>query len=73
MRLKQGDPRLTSQEKARILTVAPYNLDAWDGYFVEREILYGTLAQLNKKLWCWQGIPIMHGLLIYIVKMMVHL
>ena len=50
MRLKQGDPSLTSQEKARILTVAPYNLDAWDGYFVEREILYGTLAQLNKKV-----------------------
>ena len=50
MRLKQGDSSLTSQEKARILTVAPYNLDAWDGYFVEREILYGTLAQLNKKV-----------------------
>lgn len=50
MRLKQGDTSLTSQEKARILTVAPYNLDAWDGYFVEREILYGTLAQLNKKV-----------------------
>ena len=50
MRLKQGDPSLTSQEKARILTVAPYNLDAWDGYFVEREILYGTLSQLNKKV-----------------------
>ncbi len=50
MRLKQGDPSLTSQEKARILTVAPYNLDAWDGYFVEREILYGTLTQLNKKV-----------------------
>ena len=50
MRLKQGDPSLTSQEKARILTVAPYNLDAWDGYFAEREILYGTLAQLKKKV-----------------------
>ena len=50
MRLKQGDPSLTSQEKARVLTVAPYNLDAWDGYFAEREILYGTLAQLKKKV-----------------------
>ncbi|MEN4981968.1 alkaline phosphatase D family protein [Acinetobacter modestus] len=50
MRLKQGDPSLTSQEKARILTVAPYNLDAWDGYFAEREIVYGTLAQLKKKV-----------------------
>lgn len=50
MRLKQGDPSLTEQEKARVLTVAPYNLDAWDGYFAEREILYGTLAQLKKKV-----------------------
>ncbi|QER40183.1 alkaline phosphatase [Acinetobacter suaedae] len=50
MRLKQGDPSLTVQEKARVLTVAPYNLDAWDGYFAEREMLYGTLAQLKKKI-----------------------
>ncbi|ENW18372.1 Phosphodiesterase/alkaline phosphatase D [Acinetobacter haemolyticus CIP 64.3 = MTCC 9819] len=50
VRLKQGDPTLTLQEKARVLTVAPYNLDAWDGYFAEREILYGTLAQLKKKI-----------------------
>ena len=50
MRLKQGDPSLTDQEKARVLSVAPYNLDAWDGYFAEREILYGTLAQLKKKV-----------------------
>jgi len=50
IRLQQGDPTLTLQEKARVQTVAPYNLDAWDGYFVEREILYGTLAQLNKKV-----------------------
>ncbi|WP_420002012.1 alkaline phosphatase D family protein [Acinetobacter sp. LF10] len=49
-RLQKGDPTLTPQEKARVQTVAPYNLDAWDGYFVEREILYGTLAQLNKKV-----------------------
>ena len=49
-RLQKGDPTLTPQEKARVQTVAPYNLDAWDGYFAEREILYGTLAQLNKKV-----------------------
>ncbi|WAU74321.1 alkaline phosphatase D family protein [Acinetobacter sp. TR11] len=49
-RLQKGDPTLTAQEKARVLTVAPYNLDAWDGYFAEREILYGTLAQLKKKV-----------------------
>lgn len=50
MRMQQGDPSLTLAEKTRIMTVAPYNLDAWDGYFVEREILYGTLAQLQKKV-----------------------
>ncbi|ENU30592.1 hypothetical protein F991_01515 [Acinetobacter sp. CIP-A165] len=55
MRLKQGDPSLTEQEKARVLTVAPYNLDAWDGYFAEREILYGTLAQLKKKVVVFAG------------------
>jgi len=49
-RLQKGDPTLTAQEKARVLTVAPYNLDAWDGYFAEREIVYGTLAQLKKKV-----------------------
>ncbi|MFY7907687.1 MAG: alkaline phosphatase D family protein, partial [Burkholderiaceae bacterium] len=27
-----------------------YNLDAWDGYPVEREVLLGTAAQLRKKL-----------------------
>ncbi|MCH7315437.1 alkaline phosphatase D family protein [Acinetobacter sp. ANC 3882] len=50
IRLLQGDPTLTAQEKARVLTVAPYNLDAWDGYFVEREVVYGALAQLKKKV-----------------------
>ncbi|CAM4376352.1 hypothetical protein F901_00055 [Acinetobacter dispersus] len=50
IRLLQGDPSLTAQEKARVLTVAPYNLDAWDGYFAEREIVYGALAQLKKKV-----------------------
>jgi alkaline phosphatase D len=57
LRLIQGDPTLTAQDKARVLTVAPYNLDAWDGYFAEREILYGTLAQLKKKVVVWQGYP----------------
>lgn len=39
-----GDPTLTTQELARIETTAPYNLDAWDGYFAEREVLYGSLG-----------------------------
>ncbi|MFW1967865.1 alkaline phosphatase D family protein [Acinetobacter guillouiae] len=50
MRVLQGDPTLTAIEKARLTTVAPYNLDAWDGYYAEREILYGTLKALNKKV-----------------------
>lgn len=50
MRVLQGDPTLTAIEKARLTTVAPYNLDAWDGYYVEREILYNTLKALNKKV-----------------------
>lgn len=50
VRLKSGDPTLTATEKARVTTVAPYNLDAWDGYYAEREILYGTLKALNKKV-----------------------
>lgn len=50
MRLKAGDPSLTAAEKARVLTVIPYNLDAWDGYYIERETLYGALAQFNKKV-----------------------
>ncbi|MFC3901846.1 alkaline phosphatase D [Acinetobacter marinus] len=50
MRIAQGDTSVTAQEKARISTVAPYNLDAWDGYYYEREVLYGTLMQLGKKV-----------------------
>lgn len=50
VRIAQGDPSVTVQEKARINTVAPYNLDAWDGYYYEREVLYATLMQLNKKV-----------------------
>ena len=50
IRVLQGDPTLTAIEKARLTTVAPYNLDAWDGYYAEREILYGTLKALNKKV-----------------------
>jgi len=40
----QHDPTLTPQEIARITTTLPYNLDAWDGYFMEREQLYSILA-----------------------------
>lgn len=42
-RALQGDTTLTPEEMARITTVVPYNLDAWDGYGVEREKLFGIL------------------------------
>lgn len=50
LRLEQGDPTLTVQEKARVTTLVPYNLDAWDGYYAEREFVYGKLAEFNKKI-----------------------
>ncbi|WP_159152582.1 alkaline phosphatase D family protein [Acinetobacter johnsonii] len=49
-RMDAGDPTVSPEEKARLAVTAPYNLDAWDGYFAEREILYDTLAQLKKKV-----------------------
>jgi len=49
-RIKLNDPTLTAQEIARVETVAPYNLDAWDGYFVEREVVLGTARALGKNL-----------------------
>lgn len=53
LRYVNGDPTLTSSEIARINTVLPYNLDAWDGYPVEREILYSNFA--GKKIVCLAG------------------
>ncbi|WP_158825712.1 alkaline phosphatase D family protein [Mucilaginibacter lacusdianchii] len=47
-RLLQNDPTLTPAEKARVQTVLPYNLDAWDGYPAEREMVYA--AAVGKKL-----------------------
>ena len=41
-RLLQNDPTLTQEEIARVKTVIPYNLDAWDGYFAEREEILST-------------------------------
>lgn len=48
-RFLAGDPTLTPEEIARISTTLPYNLDAWDGYPVEREKVYGAarLADQN--------------------------
>lgn len=49
-RLLAGDPTLTQEEIARVETKLPYNLDAWDGYPVERELVYGAALQANKNL-----------------------
>lgn len=52
-RFLANDPTLTAQELARIKTVLPYNLDAWDGYPIEREVVY-ALAK-GKKLIALSG------------------
>lgn len=46
-RVLAGDPTLTEAELARLAAQVPYNLDAWDGYAVEREQLYGILNGKN--------------------------
>ncbi|MEO1487611.1 MAG: alkaline phosphatase D family protein, partial [Bacteroidota bacterium] len=40
-------PTLTQEELARLAAQVPYNLDAWDGYAVERERLYALLKGKN--------------------------
>ncbi|AZJ33446.1 alkaline phosphatase D [Tenacibaculum mesophilum] len=46
-RVLQNDPTLTAEEKARVQTVLPYNLDAWDGYFMERERILASFKSKN--------------------------
>jgi alkaline phosphatase D len=48
LRIAGGDPTVTAEEKARVQTVLPYNLDAWDGYPAEREAVFAAAA--GKKL-----------------------
>ena len=43
IRILNNDPTLTPEEIARVSTVIPYNLDAWDGYPVERETIFSAL------------------------------
>lgn len=49
-RILAGDPSVTAQERARVETTAPYNLDAWDGYAYEREVILGTAITAEKNL-----------------------
>ncbi|WP_396635070.1 alkaline phosphatase D family protein [Maribacter sp. R86514] len=53
LRLLNNDPRLSVEEIARVTTVIPYNLDAWDGYPIDREIIYGALN--GKKIVTFAG------------------
>ena len=50
--LAQTNPGALSPEQLAILQAPfiPYNLDAWDGYFVEREIVLETALSLDKNL-----------------------
>jgi len=50
LRMDAGDPTLTEEEQTRVLSAVPYNLDAWDGYAYEREVIFGLVKQLDKDL-----------------------
>ena len=49
-RILAGDPTVTPEEQARIAAAAPYNLDAWDGYQYEREVIFGAAAAAGQNL-----------------------
>lgn len=49
-RILAGDPTVTEDERLRVETTVPYNLDAWDGYSYEREILFATSVAARKNL-----------------------
>ncbi len=53
LRLLNNDPSLSAEEIARVTTVIPYNLDAWDGYPIDREIIYSALN--GKKIVTFAG------------------
>lgn len=49
--LQANQGRLTPEVLGLLqLPNIPYNLDAWDGYFVERETILGTVKSFNKNL-----------------------
>lgn len=49
-RVLRDDPSVTPDERGRVNTVLPYNLDAWDGYPAEREAVLGAAYSGNKNL-----------------------
>ncbi len=46
---------LPKDRAQRLAMATPYNLDAWDGYAVERERLYGALAAMDKTVVAFAG------------------
>lgn len=49
-RVLRDDPSVTQDERDRVNTVLPYNLDAWDGYPAEREAVLGVAYRGDKNL-----------------------
>jgi alkaline phosphatase D len=49
MTLLQGGT-ISETDQARLDTTLPYNLDAWDGYYVNRETILATAKAYNKNL-----------------------
>ena len=49
-RILQGDPSVTAEERGRLEPKLAYNLDAWDGYPVDRESVFGAAYAANKNL-----------------------
>jgi alkaline phosphatase D len=52
---KNAGGTLSANDELRLASVAPYNLDAWDGYFVEREQVLNRANLLGKNLICLAG------------------
>ncbi|MDO6469927.1 alkaline phosphatase D family protein [Neptunomonas phycophila] len=50
IRMDGSDPTVTDEEALLVTTVIPYNLDAWDGYAYERELVMQMAQALDKNL-----------------------
>jgi len=49
--LAENQSKLTAEKVAQLqLPSIPYNLDAWDGYAYEREVIYGTMKAYGKNM-----------------------
>lgn len=49
IKLLQGE-EISQTDQARLDTKLPYNLDAWDGYYINRETIFGTAKAYSKNL-----------------------